>query len=132
MGQTKTSLSKNGYCYLREVCCEAPRTSWNFWLKQVDHHYEHYSLLLTDLTDDGIDGFVSWLEKVSPALVALILPAVEEVKRTVQYANAVGVSGKIFFRPLMLGSHHSHLKDGVLVEVVRRGKRLDVLTAGGR
>jgi translation initiation factor 2-alpha kinase 4 len=88
--------------------------------------------LLTDFTDDDIDGFISRLEKLSPALVALIQPAVEEVKRTVQYANAAGVSRKIFLHPLMLGTHHSHFKDGVLVEVVRRGKRLDVLAAGGR
>ena len=69
---------------------------------------------------------------MSPALVSLIHPAVEEVKRTVQYSNAAGVSRTIYFHPLMLGSHHSHFKDGVLVEVVRKGKRQDVLAAGGR
>lgn len=75
---------------------------------------------------------MSKLEKISPALVALIQPAVEEVRRTVQYANAAGVSRTIYIHPLMLGSHHRHFKDGVLVEVVRKGKRLDVLAAGGR
>jgi translation initiation factor 2-alpha kinase 4 len=75
---------------------------------------------------------MSKLEKVSPALVTLIQPAVDEVKRTVQYANAAGVARTIYFHPLMLGSHHTHFKDGVLVEMVRRGKRQDVLAAGGR
>lgn len=32
----------------------------------------------------------------------------------------------------MLGSHHTHFKDGVLVEIVRRNKHTDVLAAGGR
>jgi len=75
---------------------------------------------------------MSRLEKVSPALVTLIQPAVGEVKQTVQYANAAGVIRTIFFHPIMLGSHHSHFKDGILVEVVRRNKRQDVLAAGGR
>ena len=32
----------------------------------------------------------------------------------------------------MLGAHHGRFKGGVLVEVVRRNKRMDVLAAGGR
>ena len=91
-------------------------------------------LLVTDVSfaDEDIDGFISKLEKVSPALVSLIQSAVEELKRTVQYANAAGVSRTIYFHPLMLGSQHNHFKDGVLVEVVRKGKRQDILAAGGR
>jgi eukaryotic translation initiation factor 2-alpha kinase 4 len=85
-----------------------------------------------ELSDEDIDGFVSRLEKISPALAALIQPAIEEVKQTIQYANTAGVSRTIFFHPLMLGNHHNHFKDGVLVEVVRKSKRTDVLAAGGR
>ncbi|KAF9457367.1 kinase-like domain-containing protein [Collybia nuda] len=82
--------------------------------------------------DEDIDALVSRLEKTSPALVTLLQPAVDELKRTVQFANATGVNRPILFHPLMLGSHHGHFKDGILIEVVRRNKRMDILAAGGR
>lgn len=106
--------------------------SWNFWLRQVGFVFCLFLLCTDKFADEDIDAFISRLEKMSPALVTLIEPAVEEVKRTARYANAAGVSRAIYFHPLMLGSHHSHFKDGILVEVVRRGKRQDVLAAGGR
>lgn len=59
-------------------------------------------------------------------------PAVEEIKQTIQHAIYAGVLRPISFHPLMLGSHHTHFKGGVLVEVVRKNKRMDVLAAGGR
>lgn len=83
-------------------------------------------------SDEDIDGFISRLEKLSPALVVLLQRAVDELKSTIQYANAAGVTRQILFHPLMLGSHHSHFKNGILIEVVRRNKRMDVLAAGGR
>ncbi|KDQ25175.1 hypothetical protein PLEOSDRAFT_1066383 [Pleurotus ostreatus PC15] len=82
--------------------------------------------------ETDIDALLAKIEKLSPQLFALIQPAVEQVKSTVQCAIATGVSRPIFFHPLMLGAHHTHFKNGVLVEVVRKSKRTDVLAAGGR
>ncbi|KAJ7668466.1 kinase-like domain-containing protein [Mycena polygramma] len=83
-------------------------------------------------TDDDMDELLTKLDKVSPALTTLLRPIVDEVKETIQYANLTGVARPISFHPLMLGNHHSHFKDGVLIEVVRKNKRADVLAAGGR
>lgn len=82
--------------------------------------------------DDDIDDILSRLERTSPTLVVVLKSAFEEVKNVIQLAHAAGVSRQIFFRPLMVGSHHVHFKDGVLVEVVKRDKPTDVLAAGGR
>ena len=82
--------------------------------------------------DDVIDDVLSRLEKVSPALLTLLQPAVDEVKATLQFALSAGVTRQIHFHPLMLGSHHTHFKDGIIVEVVRKNKHTDVLAAGGR
>ena len=75
---------------------------------------------------------MSRLEKISPGLAMLINPAVTEISNTIQFAQSAGVTRPIYFHPLMVGSHHTHFKDGVLVEVVRRNKHSDVLAAGGR
>ncbi|KAJ7749951.1 hypothetical protein B0H16DRAFT_1675473 [Mycena metata] len=83
-------------------------------------------------TDEDMDAFLTRLDKVSPSLTTLLRPIVEEVKETIQYAVLTGVARPISFRPLMLGNHHAHFKNGVLVEVVRKNKRTDVLAAGGR
>ncbi|KAJ7121645.1 hypothetical protein C8R44DRAFT_622641 [Mycena epipterygia] len=82
--------------------------------------------------DEDIDMLLTKLDKVSPSLTALLRPVVEEIKETIQYAVLTGVARPIYFHPLMLGNHHAHFKDGVLVEVVRKNKRTDVLAAGGR
>ncbi|GLB36853.1 putative anticodon binding domain of tRNAs [Lyophyllum shimeji] len=87
--------------------------------------------LLSEI-DEDIDGFMSRLERISPSLLSLIGPYVQEVKKTVDLAKATKVSRPILFHPLMLGNHHVHFRDGVLVEVVRKNKRSDVLAAGGR
>jgi eukaryotic translation initiation factor 2-alpha kinase 4 len=79
-----------------------------------------------------VDELLYRLEKISPNLLVLIAPFVEEVKQTVQYASIAGFTRPLLFRPLMLGSHHEHFKNGVRFEVVRRNKRVDVLAAGGR
>ncbi|KAJ7220218.1 kinase-like domain-containing protein [Mycena pura] len=83
-------------------------------------------------TDEDIDGLLTRLEKVSPSLASLLRPVVEVVKETIQYAVITGVARPILFHPLMLGNHHAHFNDGVLVEVVRKNKMIDVLAAGGR
>ena len=65
-------------------------------------------------------------------MAALMQPAVKEIKSTIQYAQSANVKRSVLFHPLMLGSHHTHFKGGILVEVVRRHKHSDVLAAGGR
>ncbi|PPQ98103.1 hypothetical protein CVT26_003273 [Gymnopilus dilepis] len=87
--------------------------------------------ILAEVEED-IEDTMSRLEKVGTGLASQMEAAVQEVKRTVSYAQSAGVTRKIFFHPLMLGSHHTHFKDGVMVEVVRRNKPTDVLAAGGR
>ncbi|KAG2365174.1 kinase-like domain-containing protein [Suillus spraguei] len=82
--------------------------------------------------DEDIDTLLSKLEKVSPTLVTVMKPAVEEIKQTIQFATSAGFSAPVFFHPLMWGAHHMHFKEGVRIEVVRRARRLDVLAAAGR
>ncbi|CAK5281348.1 unnamed protein product [Mycena citricolor] len=82
--------------------------------------------------DDDIDTFLAKLDKVSSSLTNLLRPQVEEIKEIIHYATVAGVTRPIMFHPLMLGNHHAHYKDGILVEVVRKSKRTDVLAAGGR
>ncbi|KAG1802496.1 kinase-like domain-containing protein [Suillus variegatus] len=82
--------------------------------------------------DEDIDTLLSKLEKVSPTLVTVMKPAVEEIKQTIQFATSAGFSAPVFFHPLMWGAHHMHFKEGVRIEVVRRTRRLDVLAAAGR
>jgi translation initiation factor 2-alpha kinase 4 len=72
------------------------------------------------------------MEKVSPNLLTLISSAVEEIRKTIQHAKLIGMSQSVFFRPLMLGAHHNHFKEGVRFEVVKRSPRKDVLAAGGQ
>jgi translation initiation factor 2-alpha kinase 4 len=79
-----------------------------------------------------VDLIIAQLEKTAPTLVAAMQSAIQEVKDTISFAHSAGVSRQIFFRPLMLGSHNTHLKDGVIIEVVKRNKHTDVLAAGGR
>ncbi|KAG2126151.1 kinase-like domain-containing protein [Suillus cothurnatus] len=82
--------------------------------------------------DEDIDTLLSKLEKVSPTLVTVMKPAVEEIKQTIQFATSAGFSAPVFFHPFMWGAHHMHFKEGVRIEVVRRTRRLDVLAAAGR
>ncbi|EKM74744.1 hypothetical protein AGABI1DRAFT_109872 [Agaricus bisporus var. burnettii JB137-S8] len=82
--------------------------------------------------DSDIDNVLSRLEKISSPLATLIRPAVAEIQNTLRFAASAGLSRQVFFHPLMLGSHQSLFKDGVIFEVVKRNKRMDVLAAGGR
>lgn len=91
-----------------------------------------YAHELTAGIDEDIDTLLSKFEKVSPTLVTVMKPAVEEIKQTIQFATSAGFSAPVFFHPLMWGAHHMHFKEGVRIEVVRRTRRLDVLAAAGR
>ncbi|KAL9715583.1 eukaryotic translation initiation factor 2-alpha kinase [Leucoagaricus gongylophorus] len=59
-------------------------------------------------------------------------PLVAEIQETLQLAGSTGASMPVYFHPLMLGSHQSLFKGGVIFEVVKKNKKLDVLAAGGR
>jgi eukaryotic translation initiation factor 2-alpha kinase 4 len=72
------------------------------------------------------------LEKASSAFAGLIQPFVDEIKSIIQYSVSTGVAKQIYFHPLMLGSHLQLFKDGVIVDVVRKNKPMDVLASGGR
>lgn len=82
--------------------------------------------------DSDIDNVLLRLEKISSSLVTLFRPAVDEIRNTLQFAASAGLARQIFFHPLMLGSHQSLFKGGVIFEVVKKNKRMDVLAAGGR
>ncbi|EGN94241.1 hypothetical protein SERLA73DRAFT_126224 [Serpula lacrymans var. lacrymans S7.3] len=82
--------------------------------------------------DEDIDVLLSRLDKVSPTLLSVMQPAIEEMKQTMYYATSAGFNSPILFHPLMWGAHHIHFNDGVRFEVVRRTRRLDVLAACGR
>ncbi|KZT06721.1 Serine/threonine-protein kinase [Laetiporus sulphureus 93-53] len=82
--------------------------------------------------DQDIDAIMNRLEKVAPPLVSLLTPYIKEVKSTIQFANAAGVTRPIFFDPLMLSNRNPYFKDGICFEVVNRNKRSDILAAGGR
>lgn len=59
-------------------------------------------------------------------------PLVAEIQETLQLAGSAGASMPVHFHPLMLGSHQSLFKGGVVFEVVKKNKKLDILAAGGR
>ncbi|KAF9445879.1 Serine/threonine-protein kinase [Macrolepiota fuliginosa MF-IS2] len=87
--------------------------------------------ILTEV-DEDIDNVLSRLERIPSSLATLLRPAINEIQSALQFAASAGVSRPIFFHPLMLGSHQTLFKDGVVFEVVRKNKRMDVLAAGGR
>lgn len=82
--------------------------------------------------DEDIDGLLMKLERVSPSLLTLMTPAIEDIKRCVQFATSAGFNGPIYFRPLMWATHHAYFNDGLRLEVVRRMRRQDVLAVAGR
>ncbi|KAH9923827.1 uncharacterized protein B0H18DRAFT_1013542 [Fomitopsis serialis] len=87
--------------------------------------------LLCDV-DEDIDSVVSRLEKAAPALLPVLIPYIQDVKSTIAFAAASGVTRPILFNPLMTSNRNPYFKDGVCFEVVRRNKRSDILAAGGR
>lgn len=87
---------------------------------------------ILSFADANVDNVVARLDKISTSLTALMRRAIDEVKATIQHAAFAGVTKQVSFRPLMVGTHHMYYKDGVLVEIVKKGKRMDILAAGGR
>ncbi|KAI0320013.1 hypothetical protein OF83DRAFT_1275377 [Amylostereum chailletii] len=83
-------------------------------------------------TDDAMDVLIARLAKVSPSLLSTITPAIDDMKKVIQYTNISGVTRPIVFHPLMIGGHNAYFKEGVCFEVVKRNKRGDILAAGGR
>lgn len=83
--------------------------------------------------DDWVDTIIPKVEKVSPQLAQKIRPFVDEVTRMLEKLELFGISARqsIIFHPLTL-VFNSRITDGVCFEVVRPGKRADVLAAGGR
>lgn len=79
--------------------------------------------------DEDVESLTSKLDKTSQPQFS---SAITEIKQTIKLAISAKVTRKILIHPLMLGNHHNHFKDGVIFEVVRHNKRLDVLAAGGR
>lgn len=82
--------------------------------------------------NEDIDGLLTKLDKISPSLLTIMRPAVEEIKQSIQFAASAGFNGPIYFRPLMWAIHHAHFNDGLRLEVVRRTRRQDVLAVAGR
>ena len=73
------------------------------------------------------------LEKVSRQLAQKIRPFVDEVALMLEKLELFGIPARqsIIFHPLAL-AFNSRITDGVCFEVVRPGRRADVLAAGGR
>ena len=88
--------------------------------------------LTHDAVDDDIDGLMARLERVAPTLMPVLAPYVRDIKSTISYAAASGVTRPILFNPLMTSNWLQYFKDGVCFQVVRRNKRSDILAAGGR
>lgn len=80
-----------------------------------------------------MDTIIPKLEKVSLQLAQRIRPYVDEVARMFEKLELFGIPAKqsVTFHPLVL-VFNSRITDGVCFEVVRPGRRADVLAAGGR
>ncbi|KAG7440064.1 Serine/threonine-protein kinase [Guyanagaster necrorhizus] len=87
--------------------------------------------VLSDTYED-VEPLLMRLDKLSSPLLDMIRPAIEETKRVVKTASLAGVSRPVKFYPLMVGNHLKDFKHGILVEVVRRSRRIELLAAGGR
>lgn len=93
----------------------------------------HNSLLSNTETDEWVDTIIPKVEKVSQQLAQNIRPFVDEVAQMLEKLELFGIPARqsIIFHPLALASS-SRITDGICFEVVRPGKRADVLAAGGR
>lgn len=84
-------------------------------------------------TDDWVDTIIPKVEKVSQQLAQKIRPFVDEVAQMLEKLELFGIPARqsIIFHPLAL-VFNSRITDGVCFEVLRPGRRADVLAAGGR
>ena len=94
----------------------------------------HVMKIKITFTDTDVDAMISRLEKVAPHLVQGIIDPVQEIKSTIAFASATGVSRPIYFHPLYMVRNPSHHFKGLCFEVARKQspKRADVLAIGGR
>lgn len=96
-------------------------------------YFSTYRIVDHCASDEDVDAIISKLERTSPQSLPLLQNAIEEVKSTINFANASGVTRPIFFHPLfMMNSPSPYFKDGVCFEVARRTIRSDILALGGR
>lgn len=85
--------------------------------------------------DADVDELLVRLERVSPSMVISIYQAAQEIKNTMQFAAATGVTRTIYFHPLFMMRNPTNFFDGLCFEVVKRQqpqKRSDTLAIGGR
>lgn len=134
INQTKSSPSQKRALLLRKGLLRSTTDELEILSEVGELSLPHliFRKLIRTFVDEDIDNVLSRLEKISSSLVTLIRPAVNEIQNTLRFAASAGVSRSVFFHPLMLGSHQSLFKDGVIFEVVKKNKRMDVLAAGGR
>ncbi|VDB92332.1 unnamed protein product [Peniophora sp. CBMAI 1063] len=88
-------------------------------------------LEVLDECDEELDFVVTRLGKVAPTLLDSLRPHLADIRQVKEFA-ALSISRPIHFHALMHGPHMSQFKRGVCFEIVRRGRRGDVLAAGGR
>lgn len=63
---------------------------------------------------------------------ALLEPYLKDIRYTIQFAEALGVTRPVRIDPLLLGHRNSYFANGVCFMAIRKNKRSDVLAAGGR
>ncbi|KAH9846907.1 Serine/threonine-protein kinase [Lenzites betulinus] len=116
LGQSKSSTPQKRSSLLRKG---VTRTV-NDWLEALSE------------TFDSVDAFAERLDKSYPQLRELLDRYIQDMKTTVQFATASGVTRPIKVNPLMLQNRSPYCADGVCFEVVRKNKFTDVLATGGR
>lgn len=112
-------------------CFEILADRGEIWLRICDIPYPDFCL-----SDADVDELLSRLERVSPQLVITIYQAAQEIKSTMHFALAAGVTRTIYFHPLFMIRGQNNVFDGLCFEVVKRQqphqKKSDVLAMGGR
>ncbi|KAI0354133.1 Serine/threonine-protein kinase [Trametes cingulata] len=116
LSQSKSSTSQKRSSLLRKG---VTRTV-NDWLEVLSETYE------------SIEAFTERLDRSYSSLRDLLAPYIEDIRSTVQFANASGVTRPLKINPLMLNNRSQYYADGVCFEVVRKNKYSDVLATGGR
>ena len=88
------------------------------------------------LPGPDVDSVCARLEKISPSFLSAIREPLQEIRSTIQFANAIGVQRPILFKPLFMLRNKQTIFDGICFEVVKGQstnlRRWDVLATGGR
>ncbi|KAI0635341.1 Serine/threonine-protein kinase [Trametes polyzona] len=116
LSQSKSSTPQKRSNLLRKGVTRAV----NDWLEVLSETYE------------TVDAFAERLDRSYPQLRELVDEYIQDMKTTVQFAIASGVTRPMKVNPLMLQNRSSYYSDGVCFEVVRKNKYSDVLATGGR